>query len=436
MALRAMAGDLQVGRNSRHIVVIGAGVIGITSAYYLAANGHKVTVIDRNSGPALETSFANAGMVSPGYSSPWASPAVPLKIPSWLLREHAPLLLRPRLSPNMLLWLLAMLRNCTRRRYAVNKERMVRLAEYSRRQLIELRGTTGIEYDSRTRGTLQLFRAQAELDAVASDIEVLQKDGVPYEILDPAGCIAAEPGLATATASFVGGLRLPNDETGDCYKFTSALAQIAARLGVEFRYDCEVRGYVAAGNRISAVATSRGNIAGGGFVVAAGSYSPALIRRWRLRLPVYPVKGYSLTTPITDFDHAPQSTIMDESCKIAITRLGDRVRVGGMAEISGFTHDIKAGRKRTLLHSLETLFPGTTDARQREFWSGLRPMTPDGTPVVGKTPVDNLYLNTGHGTLGWTMACGSARILADIIAGQTPEIDVSDLSIGRYTKAG
>jgi len=415
-----------------HVAILGSGVIGVTTAWYLAKAGHTVTVIDRQPGPASETSFANAGQVSPGYSAPWAAPGIPLKAIKWLMMEHAPLILRPAADPAMYTWLFAMLRNCTSARYAVNKARMVRLAEYSRDQLMALRAETGIQYDQRMQGTLQLFRTEAQLDGIGKDVEVLRQGGVPFEVLDRAGCIAVEPGLAHARDPFVGGLRLPNDETGDCFKFTNALAALAAERGVTFQYDTHIHRLVTSGGRVEAVETSRGVVKADAYVVALGSYSPFLVKPLGLRLPVYPVKGYSITAPIRDASRAPESTLLDESFKIAITRLGDRIRVGGMAEISGFTHDLPERRRKTLEMSVDSLFPGAGDLAAATYWTGLRPMTPDGTPVVGATALPNLYLNTGHGTLGWTMACGSGSVLADLISGRTPPIETADLGISRY----
>lgn len=414
------------------VAILGGGVIGVTSAYYLAKGGHEVVVIDRQPGPALETSFANAGEISPGYASPWAAPGIPRKAIKWLTMRHAPLILRPKLDLATLGWLAATLRNCTEARYALNKSRMVRLAEYSRDLLIELRGREAIAYDERSRGTLQLFRTQAQLDGVGKDVEVLQAYGVPYEILDAAGCVGAEPGLARAVEPICGGLRLPHDETGDCFKFTNALAEVAKGLGVTFRFDTTVNGLRREGGRIAAVRTSQGEVGADVYLVAMGSYSPAVVAPLGLRVPVYPVKGYSITVPIATAEHAPVSTLLDESYKVAITRLGDRIRVGGMAEISGFNNTLHERRRQTLEHSLQSLFPNAGRVSEGSFWSGLRPMTPDGTPVVGATPIDNLYLNTGHGTLGWTMACGSGQLIADIIGGKPPAIDHADLSIARY----
>jgi D-amino-acid dehydrogenase len=416
------------------ILILGAGVIGVTSAWYLAEAGHEVTVIDRQPAPARETSFANAGEVSPGYSAPWAAPGIPLKALKWMFMTHAPLVIQPRPDMAKLTWMARMLMNCTVGAYATNKARMVRLAEYSRDCLADLRRTTAIAYDERMQGTLQLFRTEAQVAAAAKDIRVLTEGGVPFELLDTDACIAAEPGLAAARDRIAGGLRLPNDETGDCFLFTTALADRAAARGVTFRYGTAIRRLVQDGGRITGVDTDTGRLTADAYVVAMGSYSPQLVAPLGLDLPVYPVKGYSLTIPVTDPALAPVSTVMDETHKIAITRLGDRIRVGGMAEIAGFDHSLPPRRRATLEHSLTDLFAEAGDVAAATFWSGLRPMTPDGTPVIGRTPLANLYLNTGHGTLGWTMAAGSGRVLADIVSGRRTDIEAADLAISRYRR--
>lgn len=418
------------------VVVLGAGVIGVTSAWYLAKAGHEVTVIDRQPAPAMETSFANAGEISPGYSSPWAAPGIPVKALKWMFMKHAPLIIQPKMDMVKLSWMARMLMNCTAEAYAVNKSRMVRLAEYSRDCLVDLRSETSITYDERTQGTLQLFRTEKQVVAAAKDIAVLRADGVPFEVLDADACVAAEPGLADARDKIAGGLRLPGDETGDCFKFTSRLSEMAEEVGVTFRYGVGIDRLEAEGGRIVAVHTSQGRVTADAFVVALGSYSPALVAPLGLKLPVYPVKGYSITVPVVDEGRAPVSTVMDETHKIAITRLGDRIRVGGMAEIAGFDLSLNPKRRATLEHSVEDLFGGAGDQSRASFWCGLRPMTPDGTPVVGRSPVSNLFLNTGHGTLGWTMAAGSGRVLADIVSGRRTEIEAADLGYGRYVKGG
>lgn len=414
------------------VVVLGGGVIGVTSAYFLARAGHQVTLLERQASVALETSFANAGEVSPGYASPWAAPGVPRKAIRWLLMEHAPLILRPRWDPRLWRWLFATFTQCTDEAYVRNKRRMARLAEYSREQLGEIRTATGIQYDAGLRGTLQLFRTQKQIEGAARDIEVLRREGVAFELLDRSGCIGAEPGLAEASEPFAGGLRLPSDETGDCHKFATALAALAAEQGVRFRFGERLLGLDQRGDKIEAAITERRVVRGDVFVAALGSFTPGLVAPLGLRLPVYPVKGYSITANVEARARAPVSTILDETYKIAITRLGARIRVGGMAELAGFDDTLPPRRRETLVRSVASLFPGSGNWRSASFWSGLRPMTPDGTPIVGATPIANLYLNTGHGTLGWTMACGSARILSDQISGIAPEIETRDLSLARY----
>jgi D-amino-acid dehydrogenase len=414
------------------VLILGSGVIGVTSAYYLARAGHEVTVIDRQAGPALETSFANAGEVSPGYASPWAGPGVPLKAIKWLLMKHGPLVIRPNPDPAMWWWLLKMLRNCTTERYAVNKSRMIPLAEYSRDCLRALRAEIGIHYDERSQGTLQLFRKQEQLDHTGDDIAVLKQYGVPYEVLDRDGCVKAEPALAQTKDKIAGGLRLPQDETGDCHMFTVALAEQAAKLGVQFRYNVGIDSLVADGVRITGVATSAGVLQADSYVAALGSWSRQMLHGIGVAIPVYAVKGYSITVPIADETGAPVSTVMDESYKVAITRLGKRIRVGGTAEVSGYSNTLHTERRATLDHSLTDLFPRGGDLSGATFWSGLRPMTPDGPPIIGATRYPNLHLNTGHGTLGWTMACGSGRVLADMLSGRKPDIDTSDLAMSRY----
>lgn len=414
------------------VAVLGSGVIGVTTAWYLAEAGHEVIVIDRQPAPAMETSFANAGEISPGYASPWAAPGIPFKALRWMFMKRAPLIIQPQLDSAMMLWTWRMLGNCTQKAYHLNKSRMVRLAEYSRDCLDDLRSTTGISYDERMLGTLQLFRQQKQMDQVANDISVLQEFGVQYELLDRNGCIATEPGLANSKAGFVGGLRLPGDETGDCHMFTTALADMARARGVEFLFNQSINAIISSDGEISHVETSGGDVKADAYVMALGSYSPAMAKSLGISIPVYPVKGYSLTAGITDEAKAPVSTLLDESYKIAITRLGERIRIGGMAELAGFNMDLPRARRETLLHSVKSLFPDSAAFEEGEFWAGLRPMTPDSTPVIGATKYPNLYLNTGHGTLGWTMSCGSARIIADLISGKKPDIRTDDLAISRY----
>ncbi|MGF6239100.1 D-amino-acid dehydrogenase [Paraburkholderia sp. GAS38] len=413
------------------VVVLGSGVVGVTSAYYLARAGHEVTVIDREAGPALETSFANAGQISPGYASPWAAPGVPLKAVKWMFQKHAPLAIRLDGTQFQLQWMWQMLQNCTSARYAVNKGRMVRLAEYSRDCLQALRADTGIQYEGRTGGTLQVFRTQQQFDGAAKDIAVLQDANVPYELLSSAELARAEPALAATAHKLTGGLRLPGDETGDCQLFTTRLAALAEELGVTFRYNTPIDALAMAGGRIAGVQCGNELVRADAFVVALGSYSTKFLADI-VKIPVYPLKGYSITAPIVNAAAAPVSTVLDETYKIAITRFDDRIRVGGMAEIVGFDKSLRQARRETLEMCVNDLFPGGGDTAKASFWTGLRPMTPDGTPIVGRTPVSNLFLNTGHGTLGWTMSCGSGQLLADLMSGKQPAIQSDDLSVHRY----
>ncbi|PWF22548.1 D-amino acid dehydrogenase [Corticimicrobacter populi] len=413
------------------VLVLGSGVIGVTSAWYLSRAGMQVTVIDRQDGAALETSYANAGQVSPGYSTPWAAPGIPLKALKWMFQKHAPLAIRLDGSLFQLRWMAQMLRNCSAERYAVNKERMMRVAEYSRTCLQQLRAETGIQYEQRTGGTLQLFRTQAQIDAVGRDIDVLRQCGVPYELLDRDQLARVEPALAQARDRLTGGLRLPNDETGDCHRFTQGLAARAQAEGVDFRFGQEIDGILVEGGRIAGVRVGGQTLVADRYVMAFGSYSRAALAPLGLDLPVYPVKGYSLTVPLVDEALAPQSTVLDETYKIAVTRFDKRIRVGGMAELGGYDLRLKPQRRATLEMVTADLFPGG-DLPRAEFWTGLRPMTPDSTPVIGTTRYPNLYLNTGHGTLGWTMACGSGRLIADLVSGRRPEISTEGLAIVRY----
>lgn len=413
------------------VIVLGSGVIGVTSAYYLARAGHEVTVIDREAGPALETSFANAGQISPGYAAPWAAPGVPLKAIKWMFQQHAPLAIRLDGTAFQLRWMWQMLQNCTAGRYTLNKARMVRLAEYSRDCLQALRAQTSIAYEGRQGGTLQVFRTQAQLDGAAKDIAVLKDAGVPYELLSASELRKAEPALCRVEHKLTGGLRLPNDETGDCQLFTTRLAQLAASLGATFRFNTSIDALAMAGGRIAGVQCGSELLRADSYVVALGAYSTNLLAGI-VKLPVYPLKGYSITAPIVDPAHAPVSTVLDETYKIAITRFEDRIRVGGMAEVVGFDTSLRDARCATLQMCVNDLFPGGGDTARASFWMGLRPMTPDGTPIVGRTPVPNLFLNTGHGTLGWTMSCGSGQLLADLISGRRPAIQADDLSVHRY----
>jgi D-amino-acid dehydrogenase len=416
------------------IVILGSGVIGVTSAYYLAKAGHEVTVLERQPGPALETSFANAGQISPGYASPWAAPGVPLKAVKWMMQRHSPLSIAPDGTLFQLQWMWQMLRNCTQERYAINKERMVRVAEYSRDCMKVLRADTGISYEGRQQGTMQLFRTEKQFADAEKDIKVLKDSGVPYDLLSRDDLVRAEPALAAVKDKLAGSLRLPNDETGDCQLFTTSLAAMAVALGVKFRYGISIDSLVVAGDEIAGVQCGAELVQADSYVVALGSYSTQLLKPL-LGIPVYPMKGYSITVPILDAAAAPSSTILDETYKIAVTRFDNRIRVGGMAELSGYDLRLNPRRRATLEMVVNDLFPGAGDTAKATFWTGLRPMTPDGAPIIGRTHLRNLFLNTGHGTLGWTMSCGSAQLLADLVSAKPTAIRSDDLAVSRYGAA-
>ncbi|AIU67646.1 D-amino acid dehydrogenase [Vibrio coralliilyticus] len=415
------------------VVILGSGVVGLTSAWYLSQAGCQVTVIDRQPRAAEETSFANAGQISYGYSSPWAAPGVPLKAMKWLLEEHAPLKIKPSLSPELLHWASQMLKNCQLDRYRINKARMLAIANRSRECLAQLNQQYDLNYQGRTQGTLQIFRNHKQLEAVEKDIALLEESGTRYQLLDAKECLLQEPGLAKIQGTLTGGLYLPDDETGDCYLFCQQLQAMAKNAGVEFLFNTEIQRLNVQGNQVTSVATSQGEIEADKFVVAMGSYSKKLLEQIGIDIPLYPVKGYSLTLPVINRDFAPQSTIMDETYKVAVTRFENRIRVAGTAELAGFDPALPDKRLATLNHVVANLFPQGTDLTQAEYWTGFRPMTPDGTPIIGETKIENLFTNTGHGTLGWTMACGSADILTEVIT-RSNNLQYKELSTYRYGK--
>ncbi|MFT9067424.1 MAG: D-amino acid dehydrogenase [Acetobacter syzygii] len=417
------------------VIILGAGVVGVTSAWYLNALGYDVTVIDRQPAPAQETSFANAGQVSPGYASPWAAPGLPWQAMKWMLHpRHSPLVIRKRLDIGMLRWIQQLLKNCNAQSYALNKTRMLRVAEYSRDCLDALREETGMTYDDRQQGLIQLFRTDRQISKSERDIRLLAECGVPHQLLNVDDILEHEPGLRHSAHLLKGGLFLPKDQSGDAHIFTQRLARMAQAKGVHFLYNTTIQGLDATASRIMSVRTSAGHLSADAYIVALGSYSPRLLRPLGLHLPVYPVKGYSLTLPLTDESHAPLATINDATYKVSITRLGNRIRVGGTAELTGYNLKLSPDRRETLELSFSELYGGG-DLSAATYWTGLRPCTPDGTPVIGPaTPFGNLWLNTGHGTLGWTMACGSGRLIADMVDGRKTDIPTLDLALNRYNR--
>jgi D-amino-acid dehydrogenase len=414
------------------VIVLGSGVVGLTSAWYLAQAGHQVTVVDRQAQSAEETSFANAGQISYGYSSPWAAPGVPLKAMKWLTQKHSPLIIKPGTSPELYLWTMALLKNCSEKNYQVNKSRMLRVSNYSRQCLLDLRKNHDIIYEGRQQGTLQVFRKQSQVEAVEKDMQLLSASDTRFKLLNVEECVEKEPGLALVKNKIVAGLHLPDDETGDCYQFCQQLTDLAKKAGVEFKFNVQVNALLTEHEKITAVDSSIGTLTADAYVVALGCYSAQLLKTVGVRLPVYPVKGYSLTLPMENAQYSPVSTVMDETYKVALTRFDDRIRVAGTAELAGFNLDLSEKRKATIAMVVQDLFPQAGDISKAEFWTGLRPMTPDGTPIIGKTNITNLYTNTGHGTLGWTMACGSGKLLADVVSGRETDIDASGLDSFRY----
>ncbi|MGE5506208.1 MAG: D-amino acid dehydrogenase [Actinomycetota bacterium] len=416
------------------VVVVGAGVVGTAAAWYLAKDGHEVTVIDRRPGAGLETSFANGGQVSACHAEPWANPSTPRKILKWLGREDAPLLFRwTRWDPALWLWGLKFLANCPPGRTAVNTERTLRIALYSRRCLQELRAETDIQYDQRTKGILHVYRDGREFEHACQAAELMNRHGLPRVVQTREGCVGIEPALAAVAGQLAGGIHTPDDESGDAHRFTAGLAALAMERGVTFRTETTVLGLARAGSRIDGVVTDRGTITGDAYVLAAGSYSPLLARPLGLNLPIVPAKGYSVTVPVGGHGGAPTVSITDDENKLVFSRLGERLRVAGTAEMAGWDPSLNPRRWKVVLDKARRLFPDGGDFEQAEPWAGLRPVTPDSVPILGRSPIDNLWLDTGHGTLGWTMSCGSGKVLADLIAGREPEISVDGLGVERFS---
>lgn len=413
------------------IAVLGGGLLGVATAYYLVRDGHAVTVFDRQPGVARETSFANGGQLSADSAGPWMSPSMPLKTIKWLLSRDAPLVARLRLDPALFGWLARAARNCTPSRYAHNLTSSLRIARYSRDCLRQLAEDTGVAFDVNGNGILHVFRNRKDLDAFAAGTPRMEGCGVRLRVLDRAGCIEHEPALAQAQAPLAGGVFFPEDGAGDCHKLTEAVAELAAGGGCEFRFSESVTGLATRGERIDGVLTDRGRHGVDAVVVALGSESPRLLRSLDLRLPVYPVKGYTVTLPATG-RNAPRVSLTDESNKVVISRLGARIRAAGTADLAGFDRRVDPRRCERVVRDLEDWYPGCGERARMQSWACLRPMSPDCLPVLGATPRPNLFLNTGHGSLGWTMGCGSARAVADVIAGRAPGIDIGAFSVARF----
>jgi len=399
-------------------------VIGTTSAWYLAHAGHEVTVLERRDGPGLETSFANGGQISASHAEPWAKPSVVPKILRWLGREDAPLLFRPRADLAQWLWGLRFLMECRPGRFERNCRALAALAQYSRACLRSLRERTGIRYDALTRGILQFATSARDLDVLLKQAQAMRALGVRREVKSGSECVALEPALGHSEERVLGGLYAPQDESGDAHKFTEELARLAGGNGVRFSMNETVNRIIAAGDRVEAVALSdQTTVTADAYVVALGSYSPLLLRALGIRIPVYPLKGYSVTFQVESSEGAPTVSLTDEACKIVISRLGGRLRAAGTAELTGYDTSINETRCAAIASRVRQLFPSFRGVNAQAQWSGLRPATPSNVPIIGRTRLRNLFLNTGHGTLGWTLACGSAKALADVVSARRPEVD-------------
>jgi D-amino-acid dehydrogenase len=410
------------------ITVLGAGVVGVTTAYQLMKDGHEVTVIDRQPLAANETSFGNAGMIAPGHSYTWASPRAPGILFRSLFQRDQALRLTLRADPQMWSWCLRFLRNCTAERAAENTKNKLRLCQYSQKVLQQTVADTAIEYDRNTRGILFLYRDAQSFDAGVKHMKILEDGGQKFHVLDFAGIIQVDPALKAARGKVHGALHGPTDESGDCHKFTNALAETCRQRGVKFQYGTNITGIDTEGDRISGVRTDKGTVAGDTVVMALGSYAPFFTRKLGLDVPVYPVKGYAITMPIKDPDAAPRLPGIDENFLVAYTPMGDRIRMTATAEFTGYDTTHKPADFNTAKQVAENLFPGAGDFSRASYWAGLRPMTPEGTPRIGPTRYQNLFLNAGQGHMGWTMSHGSARVLADMIGGKKPAIDTTGLT--------
>lgn len=412
-------------------LVIGAGVIGTALAYELALGGETVTVVDAAAGPGLETSFANGSLITPSMSDPWASPGVPKMLLKYLGREEAPFLLRLGALPSMAGWGMAFLRNCSPERWRANTRAVFPLAQYSRDRLDAMTRELGLDYDRFGGGTLRIHEDAASMREADAALAVYRDLGCEIGVLGQEECLAMEPSLRPVARGIHGGFHFPGDRSGDCHVFTRQLAARAAKKGVAFRFDSKVTALNVENGRIKAVLTASGPIEADRFVLAAGSYSPELGRQVGLRIPVFPVKGYSATFDIAGWNQPPSVPFVDNGRKIAVVRMGSRLRIAGTAEFSGFDRRDNPVRSGVLLKHFKALFPDSKGVGPPQYWHGLRPMSADGRPFIGRSHVSNLYVNTGHGPLGWTLACGSAKALAQLMGGARPEIDLAPFALGR-----
>ena len=395
---------------SNDVIILGSGLIGTASAYYLVQQGYQVTVVDSREGSGLGTSFANGSLITPSMSDPWAAPGLPLKLLRWMGREESPFLLRASALPGVFGWGLRFLRQCSEQRWRSNAEVIYRLCAYSQQATRELSETTGIAYDLSSKGTLRLFRDQLSIDSAQRSAEMVGELGCRYQIVTPEQCTEIEPALAAEIGQISGGIYFPDDESGDAHKFTRELASHCEQSGVSFRYGVTILGVESDSGKVTGLITDQGRLSAHHYVLALGTASPALARPLGIKLPIYPVKGYSVTVSVAGWNSAPTVPIVDDGRKMGIVRIGDRLRLAGTAEFNGYNTELNPQRSKILIDSMMELFPGFSNHASIKHWAGLRPMTPDGIPIIDKTPYSNLYLNTGQGHLGFTMACGSGRI--------------------------
>ena len=416
------------------VVVLGAGIIGTTSAYFLAKQGHEVTVIDRQDSVSMETSHANAGCLSYGFTSPWASPGLPFSVLKWVLTGRSPLIINPNMSVETIKFLYRMYKNCNSRSYEINKSRMLRVANYSQKALLEIETDFDLYYEQKKQGSLQLFWDSKEIEKMQKDIAILDKFNINSQLLSAEECVKIEPGLQYVKNKLAGGIQFMDDFTGNCYLFSTEVYKKCVEMGVNFEFNTEIKSLQISNDKIASVSTDSGEIKADCYSVSLGSYSTKILSKIGIEIPIYPVKGYSITLPVLSNEDAPQSTIMDEKNKIAITRLGDRIRVAGMAHLTDFDKNLRTKSLDSLMSGLDLLFPKSYESsKETNFWTGFRPSTPDGTPIIGPTPFNNLFLNTGHGTLGWTMSAGSGKLLANLVSGIDPEISTEGIDMSRYS---
>jgi D-amino-acid dehydrogenase len=418
------------------VVVLGAGLLGVTSAYFLRQQGHDVVVVDRQATPAAETSFANGGQISVSHAEPWANPSAPLKVLQWLGKEDAPLLFRLRADARQWLWGLQFMRECTPARTRHNIEQIVRLGTYSRDTLQQLRRDTGLQYDQRTQGILHFYTNPKEFESAEAPAAQMRALGCDRQVISADEAVRLEPALAHVRDRLAGATYTAEDESGDANRFARELVRLCEQAGVEFRMSHTVTALRETGGTIDHVEATDvegrfQRIRGDAYVVAMGSLSPLLVKPLGIRLPIYPAKGYSVTMPVRDASKAHQVSLTDDEYKLVFSRLGDRLRIAGTAELNGYDRDLNRVRCEAIVRRVEELFPGAGDASQAQFWTGLRPATPSNVPIIGRSKLPNLFLNTGHGTLGWTHACGSGKSIARIVSGLAPEVDFAFAGVDR-----